>query len=210
MVAAKVAGDPAHGMTPIVCVGETLDEREAGETEDEGARPGPRRARPGAPPSRSARWSSPTSRSGRSAPAARRPRTTPRRCARAIRGCVAELSPAPTRRRACASSTADQRQGGEHRRADGPARHRRRAGRRGQPRPRRVRPDRAIRGSLKPCTGRWYTRSGMPGSNFCQFETFLLLPRGSKRCYVHALPVMIGEDVSGFPPQQTTQQVLTA
>ena len=26
-------GDPRHGMTPIICVGETLDEREAGETE---------------------------------------------------------------------------------------------------------------------------------------------------------------------------------
>ena len=33
MVADKVDGDPRHGMTPIMCVGETLDEREAGTTE---------------------------------------------------------------------------------------------------------------------------------------------------------------------------------
>jgi triosephosphate isomerase len=34
MVAAKVSAIQKHGMTPIVCVGETLDEREAGGTED--------------------------------------------------------------------------------------------------------------------------------------------------------------------------------
>ncbi len=34
MVAAKVSAIQKHGMTPIVCVGETLDEREAGDTED--------------------------------------------------------------------------------------------------------------------------------------------------------------------------------
>ena len=33
MVAAKVTAILRHGMTPIICVGETLDEREAGETE---------------------------------------------------------------------------------------------------------------------------------------------------------------------------------
>jgi triosephosphate isomerase len=33
MVAKKVAAIQHHGMTPILCVGETLDEREAGETE---------------------------------------------------------------------------------------------------------------------------------------------------------------------------------
>ena len=33
MVAAKVAAVQRHGMTPIMCVGETLDEREAGGTE---------------------------------------------------------------------------------------------------------------------------------------------------------------------------------
>ncbi|MFZ4717858.1 MAG: triose-phosphate isomerase [Ilumatobacteraceae bacterium] len=33
MVAKKVAAIQQHGMTPIMCVGETLDEREAGETE---------------------------------------------------------------------------------------------------------------------------------------------------------------------------------
>lgn len=34
MVAAKVEAIVRHGMTPIMCVGETLDEREAGVTED--------------------------------------------------------------------------------------------------------------------------------------------------------------------------------
>ena len=34
MVNRKVAAIQAHGMTPIMCVGETLDEREAGGTED--------------------------------------------------------------------------------------------------------------------------------------------------------------------------------
>ncbi len=34
MVARKVAAVQRHGMTPIMCVGETLDEREAGATED--------------------------------------------------------------------------------------------------------------------------------------------------------------------------------
>jgi triosephosphate isomerase len=34
MVAKKVAAVLRHGMTPILCVGETLDEREAGATED--------------------------------------------------------------------------------------------------------------------------------------------------------------------------------
>jgi triosephosphate isomerase len=33
MVAKKVAAIQQHGMTPIMCVGETLDEREAGDTE---------------------------------------------------------------------------------------------------------------------------------------------------------------------------------
>ena len=56
MVAKKVAAIQAHGMTPIMCVGETLDEREAGDTEakvlgqvDAGARRADR-------PSRSPRW----------------------------------------------------------------------------------------------------------------------------------------------------------
>jgi triosephosphate isomerase len=34
IVARKASAIIAHGMTPIVCVGETLDEREAGTTED--------------------------------------------------------------------------------------------------------------------------------------------------------------------------------
>jgi triosephosphate isomerase len=34
MVAAKITAIQRHGMTPIVCVGETLEEREAGDTEE--------------------------------------------------------------------------------------------------------------------------------------------------------------------------------
>ena len=40
----KVLAIVKHGMTPILCVGETLEEREAGTTDDEGRRAGPRRA----------------------------------------------------------------------------------------------------------------------------------------------------------------------
>ena len=82
MVAAKATAIQRHGMTPILCVGETLDEREAGRDRGQGARPGRPPGSAGRSKARSARWSSPTSRSGRSAPAARRPPRTPRRCAR--------------------------------------------------------------------------------------------------------------------------------
>ena len=47
MVAKKVRAVLGAGMTPIVCVGETLDEREAGDTDDKVARPGPRPRSPG-------------------------------------------------------------------------------------------------------------------------------------------------------------------
>ena len=44
MVALKATAIQRHGMTPILCVGETLDEREAGGDRGQGARPGRRRA----------------------------------------------------------------------------------------------------------------------------------------------------------------------
>ena len=57
----------------------------------QGARPGRRRPRRRGRARRWPGWSSPTSRSGRSAPDARPPARTPRRCAAAIRRRVAEL-----------------------------------------------------------------------------------------------------------------------
>ena len=45
IVAKKLRAVLAAGMQPIVCVGETLEEREAGETDELRRRPGPRRAR---------------------------------------------------------------------------------------------------------------------------------------------------------------------
>ena len=47
MVAAKVTAIQRNGMTPIVCVGETLEEREAGDDRGEGDRPDRRRRSPG-------------------------------------------------------------------------------------------------------------------------------------------------------------------
>ena len=40
MVAPKATAIQRHGMTPILCVGETLEEREAGRDRGQGARPG--------------------------------------------------------------------------------------------------------------------------------------------------------------------------
>ena len=84
LVAEKAQGALAHGLTPIVCVGETLAEREAGETEavverQLGA------AIDTARRCASATSSSPTSRCGRSAPARPRRRPRRRRCMRFLR-----------------------------------------------------------------------------------------------------------------------------
>jgi triosephosphate isomerase len=73
LVARKTAAALAAGLVPIVCVGETLEERDAGATAAVVGR------------SRGAGWrlsaplSSPTSRSGRSAPGGPRPRSRLRR-----------------------------------------------------------------------------------------------------------------------------------
>ena len=66
----KVRAVFAHGMTPILCVGETLEERDAGGTEIEGGAADPARRSTASTPSRRRRPSSRTSRSGRSARAA--------------------------------------------------------------------------------------------------------------------------------------------
>ena len=49
MVAKKVRAVLGAGMAPVVCVGETLDERDAGTTDDQGVGPGPGRAHRPAP-----------------------------------------------------------------------------------------------------------------------------------------------------------------
>ena len=105
MVADKATAIQRHGMTPIVCVGETLEEREAGETETKVLGQVAAALDGRSKQTRSPRWSSPTSRSGRSAPGAPRRPTTPRPSARRS----APRSPSsPTRRppAPCASSTA--------------------------------------------------------------------------------------------------------
>ena len=106
MVAAKATAIQRHGMTPIMCVGETLDEREAGDTEAKvlgqvaaGARRAIEATQVAATGHRL------RADLGDRHRAARRPPTTPRRCARRS----ARRSPSsPTRRPPppCASSTA--------------------------------------------------------------------------------------------------------
>ena len=68
LVADKAQAALARGVTPIVCVGETLAQREAGETAGGGQAPAVG-GDPHAGALRLARWSWPTSRSGPSAPA---------------------------------------------------------------------------------------------------------------------------------------------
>ena len=104
MVAAKVTAIQRNGMTPIICVGETLEEREQGATTDKVI------AQldcvvAGRATSRSLEWSLPTSRSGRSAPAGRPRRRMPKPSARRS---ASGSATSPTRRppQPCGSSTA--------------------------------------------------------------------------------------------------------
>ncbi len=89
LVARKVAAALRHGLAPMVCVGETRDERLAGRTFEVLERQaravfgGGRRSRPGMPGTRR----SPTSRSGRSAPARRRRPRPPRRPTASFAAC---------------------------------------------------------------------------------------------------------------------------
>ena len=128
----KVRAILRRGMTPILCVGETLDEREAGTTEAK-VTGQVEAGLAGLSPSRSAGWSSPTSRSGPSAPG----RTATPEDAQAV--CATDpghggaVAGADGGRRRCASSTAA-RSSRERRRPHGVPRRRRGAGRRGQPR----------------------------------------------------------------------------
>ena len=69
----KIKAALAHGLIPIVCVGETEAQYDAGQTEAGGRRAGARLPGGSQPPSRWPDWSLPTSRCGPSA-RARRPR----------------------------------------------------------------------------------------------------------------------------------------
>ena len=87
LVNAKAQRVLAAGMTPIVCVGEGLAVRQAGEHVAHCTRASSTGRWPGSAPSRSPGWSSRTSRCGRSAPARSPRRRTPRRSApRSARG----------------------------------------------------------------------------------------------------------------------------
>ena len=79
LVNAKVKAALANDITPILCVGEGLDVREAGEHVEHTLAPARRRRSPGSAAGRWRRSSSRTSRSGRSAPARPPRRRTPRR-----------------------------------------------------------------------------------------------------------------------------------
>ena len=145
MVNKKVAAIQEHGMIPIMCVGETLDEREAGETESKvlgqvaAGLAGRTAEQVGGARDRlradlGDRHGPDGDRRRRPGGVRRDPRARSARVAATRRG---RRGAHPVRRIG---------QGGQRRRADGAARHRRCAGRRRQPRPRRVRPDRPIRG----------------------------------------------------------------
>ena len=98
VVARKIDAVLRNGMMPIVCVGETLDERDAGDAEAKVRGPGARRARGPSDRRQSRRSSSPTSRSGRSAPARRR------RPSDAQEMCAAIRSESGTSRRSAAAA----------------------------------------------------------------------------------------------------------
>ena len=138
VVNAKAHKALAAGMTPIVCVGEGLEIRQAGDARRVHAGAGRRLARRASPPSRSPAWSSPTSRCGRSAPARWRPRRTRRRSARRSGRGSREVA----RRRRGGRRTHPVRrlgEGRERRRDHGAARRRRLPGGRRQPAGGRVR-----------------------------------------------------------------------
>ena len=138
-LARKVPAALAAGLEPILCVGESEEARDAGA--DRGAcwsascRPTwPRSSRPSWPGS-----SSPTSRSGRSAPAAPRPPSRPRRRSPSSATRCASAAPRPSEVRILYGGSVKPGNAAELMAAAG---HRRRPGRRRQPRPRRLRGDR--------------------------------------------------------------------
>ena len=138
MVNKKVAAIQANGMTPIMCVGETLDEREAGETEakvlgqvDAGLAGRSNEQVAGLVIAYEPIWAIGTGRTATADDAQPVCAAIRRRIAERDRRRRRRRGPDPVRRIG---------QGRQHRRADGAARRRRCAGRRRQPRPRRVRP----------------------------------------------------------------------
>ena len=134
MVAKKVVAVQRHSMTPILCVGETLEEREAGETQSKvlgqirAALTGLDSATVGAlVVAYEPIWAIGTGRTATSDDAQQM-------CA-AIRESVAEIS-GPRGRRFHTDPVRRKREIVEHRRADRPAGHRRSAGRWSESRPR--------------------------------------------------------------------------
>ena len=139
LIGRKLVRCAEAGLRPILCVGEQLDEREAGRRREDGSRParGLPRGRRSEPAPIPATWSSPTSRSGRSAPG------------RTARGADAATWPRPSGRRlrcsrrrergppTCPCSTAAASRQRLDRGVPGRADHRRRARRRRQPQGRR-------------------------------------------------------------------------
>ena len=142
MVAAKVTAIQRHGMTPILCVGETLDEREAGGTEA--------KVLGQVAAGLAGRTEGPGRHDGHRLRAdlghRHRPHGHGRRRPGGVRGDPRQRRRAHRRgdRRRPAHPVRRIGEGVEHRRADGPAGHRRRPRRRRQPRPRRVRPHRPV------------------------------------------------------------------
>ena len=139
MVAKKVGAIQRHSMTPIVCVGETLEEREAGETEAK-VLGQIRAALNGLSADKVASlvvayepiWAIGT---GRTATA-----DDAQQVCATIRGCIAEIAGAVS------AAAVRIQYGGSVKSSNiaeliGTAGHRRRAGRRRKPRPRRVRPN---------------------------------------------------------------------
>ena len=123
----------AAQLTGIVCIGETLEERDASQTLDRPRSADQGGARRPQRPIRSRPWSSRTSRCGRSAPAAtRRPRRRPTRTRTSAAGCASgSAAPPPSR---ATSSTAAASSLDNIRESTGARRRRRRARRRRQPR----------------------------------------------------------------------------